>query len=84
MASVFQSLVNAVSGEWWSYFVIFGVAMVDAFFPLVPSETVLITGGMLARTGDLELGLVILAAPRARSPATTSASVSGPRPESGP
>ncbi len=58
---MFQSLVNAVSGEWWSYFVIFGVAMVDAFFPLVPSETVLITGGVLASTGDLELGLVILA-----------------------
>jgi membrane-associated protein len=58
---VFQSLVNAVSGEWWSYLVIFGVAMLDAFFPVVPSETVLITGGVLASTGDLELWLVIVA-----------------------
>jgi len=58
---VFESLADAVSGAWWSYLVIFAVAMVDAFFPLVPSETLLITGGVLASTGDLELGLVILA-----------------------
>jgi len=60
--AVFETLVNAVSGAWWSYFIIFGVAMVDAFFPLVPSETVLITGGVLASSGDLVLWLVILAA----------------------
>ena len=59
---MFQSLVNAVSGAWWSYFIVFGVAMLDAFFPVVPSETVLITGGVLASTGDLQLWLVILAA----------------------
>jgi membrane protein DedA with SNARE-associated domain len=58
---VFESLVDAVSGGWWSYLVILAVALVDAFFPLVPSETVLITGGVLASTGDLELWLVILA-----------------------
>ncbi len=58
---MFESLADAVSGAWWSYLVIFAVAMVDAFFPLVPSETLLITGGVLASTGDLELGLVILA-----------------------
>ena len=52
--------------EWvdsdWSYLVIFAVAMLDAFFPLVPSETVAITGGVLAGSGDLSLPLVILAA----------------------
>lgn len=58
---MFESLVDAVSGGWWSYLVILAVALVDAFFPLVPSETVLITGGVLASTGDLELWLVILA-----------------------
>ncbi|HET7744176.1 MAG TPA: DedA family protein [Gaiellaceae bacterium] len=58
---MFQTLVNAVSGAWWSYFIVFGVAMVDAFFPLVPSETVLITAGVLAGAGDLQLWLVILA-----------------------
>jgi membrane-associated protein len=49
-------------GSDWSYLVIFGVAMLDAFFPLVPSETVAITGGVLAGAGDLSLPLVILAA----------------------
>jgi membrane protein DedA with SNARE-associated domain len=36
--------------------------MLDAFFPIVPSETLAITGGVLAGSGDLELWLVILAA----------------------
>jgi len=62
MREVFQSIVDAVSGAWWSYFVVFGVAMVDAFFPLVPSETVAITAGVLAGSGDLSLPLAILAA----------------------
>jgi membrane protein DedA with SNARE-associated domain len=59
---VFDRLVDAVSGAWWSYPVIFLVAMLDAFFPIVPSETLAITGGVLAGSGDLELWLVILAA----------------------
>lgn len=59
---MFDRLVDAVSGAWWSYPVIFLVAMLDAFFPIVPSETLAITGGVLAGSGDLELWLVILAA----------------------
>jgi membrane-associated protein len=59
---VFDRLVEAVSGAWWSYPLIFGIAMLDAFFPVVPSETLAITGGVLAGSGDLNLLLVILAA----------------------
>jgi membrane protein DedA with SNARE-associated domain len=33
----FDRFTEWVSGEWWSYLVIFAVAVVDAFFPLVPS-----------------------------------------------
>jgi len=62
MGEVFDTLVNAVSGAWWSYWLVFGVAMLDAFFPLVPSETVAITAGVLAGSGDLSLPLCILAA----------------------
>jgi len=62
MREVFNTLVDAVSGAWWSYFVVFGVAMVDAFFPLVPSETVAITAGVLAGSGDLSLPLSMFAA----------------------
>jgi membrane-associated protein len=61
-AVVFQTVIDWVSGEWWSYPVIFAVAMIDAFFPLVPSETLAITGGVLAGSGDLSLPLVIVAA----------------------
>ncbi|HEX2426543.1 MAG TPA: DedA family protein [Gaiellaceae bacterium] len=58
----FDQIADWVSGAWWSYFVIFGAAAVDAFFPLVPSETVVIIGGNLSASGDLNLPLVILAA----------------------
>ena len=58
----FDQIAEWVSGAWWSYFVIFGAAAVDAFFPLVPSETVVIIGGNLSASGDLSLPLVMLAA----------------------
>jgi membrane-associated protein len=57
----FDRLTEWVSGAWWSYFAIFGIAVVDAFFPLVPSETLVVIGGNLAGSGDLYLVLVILA-----------------------
>ena len=57
----FDQMVDWVSGEWWAYPVIFAVAVIDAFFPLVPSETLVIVGGNLASSGDLSLPLVILA-----------------------
>lgn len=59
---MFDQLVDWVSGAWWSYPVVFLVSMLDAFFPIVPSETVVITAGVLAGSGDLELPLVIVGA----------------------
>jgi membrane-associated protein len=59
---VFDRFVDWVSGAWWSYPVIFLMSAIDAFFPLVPSETLVITGGVLASSGDLSLPLVILSA----------------------
>ena len=56
----FNQIADWVSGAWWSYPLIFSVAMVDAFFPVVPSETVVLIGGNLAASGDLSLPLVIL------------------------
>jgi membrane-associated protein len=58
----FNQISDWVSGAWWSYPLIFSVSCVDAFFPLVPSETVVVIGGNLASSGDLSLPLVILAA----------------------
>ena len=57
----FNQIADWVSGSSWSYFVIFSVAVIDAFFPLVPSETVLVIGGSFAASGDLNLLFVILA-----------------------
>jgi membrane-associated protein len=62
MPELFDSFANAVSGSNWAYLVIFGLAFLDAFFPLVPSETAVITGGVLAGSGDLSIVLVVLAA----------------------
>jgi membrane-associated protein len=59
---VFQSIVNAVSGSDWSYLVVFVIAMLDAFFPIVPSEATAIAAGVVAGTGGLRVELVILAA----------------------
>jgi membrane-associated protein len=56
----FDRFTEWVSGEWWSYLVILAVAMIDAFFPLVPSETLMVIGGNLASSGDLVLWLVIV------------------------
>src|SRR5262245_20003481 len=60
--TTFNSLVNAVTDSGWAYGIVLGLAFLDAFFPFVPSETVVITAGVLAASGELRLELVILAA----------------------
>ena len=59
---MFSQFVDWVSGEWWSYLVVFAASLLDAFFPFVPSETVVITAGVVASSGDLNLLLVIVCA----------------------
>jgi membrane protein DedA with SNARE-associated domain len=60
---VFQSFVDAVSGSGWTYGIVFGVAALDAFFPVVPSEATVITAAVLASQGEgLRLELIIPAA----------------------
>ena len=53
MWQVFESIVDAVSGSNWSYLIVFVIAMLDAFFPVVPSEATAITAGVVAGTGGL-------------------------------
>jgi membrane-associated protein len=57
----FDSVLELVSASPWTYAVILGVAALDAVLPLVPSETAVISAGVLAGAGDLQLGLVIAA-----------------------
>ena len=59
---MFESIVDAVSGSDWSYLVVFTIAMLDAFFPIVPSEATAIAAGVVAGTGGLSVEIVILAA----------------------
>ena len=59
---MFESLANSISGAWWSYLLILGLAYLDVLFPLVPSETAVITAGVLAASGDMHLSLAIVAA----------------------
>jgi membrane-associated protein len=62
MPGVFQSIVDAVSGSDWTYLIVFAIAMLDAFFPIVPSEATAIAAGVVAGTGGLAVEFVILAA----------------------
>ena len=57
-----SQLADNVSSAWWSYPLVFGLAYADVLFPFVPSETAVITGGVLASTGRMHLSLLIVAA----------------------
>ena len=59
---MFESIVDAVSGSDWSYLIVFAVAMIDAFFPIVPSEATAIAAGVVAGAGGLAVEVLILAA----------------------
>ena len=43
----------------WAYLLIFGVAAGDAVFPVLPGETVVILGGVLAASGRLNVAAVL-------------------------
>lgn len=57
MFSQFTDLVANASG--WAYAILFVLAFLDALVPIVPSETSVITAGVVASAGDLSLPLVI-------------------------
>ena len=54
-----EAFTDFVSGSPWTYAYLFAVSAVDAFLPVVPSETSVIAAGVLAANGDLILPLVI-------------------------
>jgi membrane protein DedA with SNARE-associated domain len=56
----FTQLVADASG--WAYAIVFLLAVLDVVLPVVPSETAVITAGVVAAAGDLSLPLVIVAA----------------------
>lgn len=54
----FTQLVADASG--WAYAILFVLALLDAILPIVPSETSVITAGVVAAQGGLSIPLVIL------------------------
>ncbi|MEH0935695.1 DedA family protein [Micromonospora psammae] len=61
MQSVLDLFHHTVTSP-WVFLVIFTVTAVDAFFPAVPGETVVITAGVFAAGGEPNLVAVIVAA----------------------
>lgn len=60
MFTQFTHLVAEASG--WAYAVVFIFTFLDALLPVVPSETAVITAGVVAATGELSLAVVLAAA----------------------
>jgi len=56
----FTQLVAEASG--WAYAIVFLLAFLDVFVPIVPAETAVITAGVVAGAGDLSLPIVIVVA----------------------
>lgn len=54
--------VHAAMGSPWVYLLLFAIAAIDGFFPVVPSESLVITAGVFAASGEPELPLVIAVA----------------------
>jgi membrane-associated protein len=48
------------SANWWFLLIIFVIAFLDSVIPIVPSETMVIIGGVAAGAGDQSLIMVIL------------------------
>jgi len=59
---VFDFITHWVSGQPLSYLVVLGVAGFDVIFPLLPSETIVITAGTLSAQGHLMIWLILLTA----------------------
>jgi membrane protein DedA with SNARE-associated domain len=65
MLSIINEFFNWLkdySDSYWFYIIIFAIAALDSVFPIVPSETLVIIGGVSAGSGSLSLGLVMACA----------------------
>lgn len=55
--------VEGMMGSPWVYLALYAIAALDAFFPVIPSETLVITAGVFASAGvEPNLLIVVLAA----------------------
>ena len=56
---MFDFLIDEVSGSSFSYLIVLIAAGADVIIPIVPSETIVITAGLVAGNGGLEIALLI-------------------------
>lgn len=59
---MFDAILGYVSGSPVTYGITAGICALDAFFPIVPSETVVIAASIVALRGELLIWLVLAAA----------------------
>jgi membrane protein DedA with SNARE-associated domain len=59
---MFDELVDRIVRSPLSYVLVAGLVAFDAVIPALPSETALITGGILSERGDMSLPLLVLCA----------------------
>ena len=62
MSHAVLEFLQQVMSSPWLYLALFGLALLDGFFPVVPAETSVITAGVFAATGQTNLALVIVVA----------------------
>jgi membrane-associated protein len=62
VADAITQLVEGAMGSPWVFLALFAFAAIDAFLPLVPSESLVITAGVFAAAGEPNLAGVIVAA----------------------
>jgi membrane protein DedA with SNARE-associated domain len=62
MSHALLDLVHQAMSSPWLYAALFGLALLDGFFPIVPAETSVITAGVFAASGETNLALVMVVA----------------------
>jgi membrane-associated protein len=62
MSDAIMNWVEGAMGSPWVYLALCAFAAIDAFFPAVPSESLVITAGVFAASGEPNLAGVIVAA----------------------
>ncbi len=62
VVNTFFDWLKESSASPWFYLIIFAVAVFDSILPIVPSETLVIIGGVSAGSGSLSIALVIVCA----------------------
>lgn len=63
MADAILHFTEELMSSWWIYAALFGFAALDGFFPAIPSETLVVTAGVFAATGEPNLyGVIAVAA----------------------